>query len=209
MRTIGQQFQSARKERGLSIEDVTFHTRIPAARVKDMENDDLSRFANLTYARGFLKLYAAYLELDLSDYLGQFRTEDFAHASGHEYVQTANATNNLPTAVAVDQARSRRPGTYLLGLAMLTAGVIVWMNHTPDEKDGGQEPATVMPAPESPEPPVPGSPPGEQVSHAAAAVAEAELPLLPLVQPEPPAAINTSTATNPTTPPKAKIIEAP
>ena len=39
-----------------------------------------------------------------------FRTEEFAHASGHEYVQTANATNNLPTAVVMDQGRSRRPG---------------------------------------------------------------------------------------------------
>lgn len=209
MRTIGQQFQNARKERGLSIEDVAFHTRIPAARVMDMENDDLSRFANLTYARGFLKLYAAYLELDLSDHLGQFRTEEFAHASGHEYVQTANATNNLPTAVVMDQGRSRRPGMYLLGLAVLAAGVIVWMNHGPDEKDGQPELAPVTPAVGPPNTPAPESLPTEQEPDAAAGVAGGELPLLPLVHPEPPAAINTSTATNPTTPPKAKIIEEP
>jgi cytoskeleton protein RodZ len=205
MRTIGQHFQNAREEHGLSIEDVAFHTRIPAARVKDMENDDLSRFANLTYARGFLKLYAAYLELDLSDYLGQFRTEDFAHASGHEYVQTANATNNLPTAVVVGQVRSRRPGMYLLGLVVLAAGTVIWMNHDPDGKVGQPKVA----AEEPPEAPAPEPPPAEQEPDAAAVVEEAEQPLLPLVQPEPPAAINTSTATNPATPPKAKIIEEP
>lgn len=168
MVTIGQQLKIARNERGLTIEDVAFQTRIPAARVRDLEGDDLSKFANLTYARGFLKLYGEFLELDLSDYLSQFRTEEFAHASGHEYVQTAQATRNLPAAVFLDYGRAQRPGLYLLAAAALTAGAVIWWNRGADEKEGAvaEKPQPAALEPDKPEvlaetspvtPPAPGA----------------------------------------------------
>jgi cytoskeletal protein RodZ len=126
MISIGQQLARARADRDLSIEDVAFHTRIPAGRLRDMESDDLSRFANLTYARGFLKLYSTYLELDISEYLEQFSSTELAHASGHEYVRMANATRNLPAAVFADYARARGPGLYILMVLALVGGGLVW-----------------------------------------------------------------------------------
>ncbi len=160
MRSIGQQLSSAREARGLTIEDVTFHTRIPAGRVRDMENDDLSRFANLTYARGFLKIYSRFVELDISDYLDQFSSAEFASASGHEYIQTANATHNLPASVITDYGENRRPGLYILVTVLLLAGGIIWWNRSGPSDDHTPEPSS-QPVPSAPPAPRPSSPPPE------------------------------------------------
>ncbi|HEX2751179.1 MAG TPA: helix-turn-helix domain-containing protein [Verrucomicrobiales bacterium] len=172
MPSIGQQLSFARKARDLTAEDVAFHTRIPAARVRDMENDDLSRFANLTYARGFLKIYSRFLEVDISDYLSQFSSEDLATASGHEYVQTANATHNLPPAVFTDQGRARSPGLYILILAGLAgAGVFWWSNRgtNSESQSQGQRPSPEAEVKKSPAPlpvPVPAPAPPPEASPA-------------------------------------------
>ena len=112
MFSVGHQLMKARQARQLSIEDVAFETRIPHARLRDMENDDLSNFANLTYAKGFLKLYSRYLDLDLSDYLDEFDTSLISDVTGHEYVHTTNTVRLLsaPAIATDDGARSRFAG---------------------------------------------------------------------------------------------------
>lgn len=203
MVTIGQQLKRARTERDLSIEDVAFYTRIPAARVRDMENDDLSRFANLTYARGFLKIYGGYLELDLSDYLGQFHTEEFAHASGHEYVQTANATQNLPAAVFTDHGRAKSPGVYILLSAMAVAGGIVWWNNR-EVDQGSSAPAeqanAKLVSPQAPE----GGRPAASASPAPAAGLSEQ----PIAVPPPPALVKTEVAASGSAPQASPLPEA-
>ena len=224
--TIGQQLKYARNDRGLTIEDVAFHTRIPAARVRDMENDDLSRFANLTYARGFLKIYGAFLEVDISEYLGQFHTDEFANASGHEYVQTASATQNLPAAVITDAGRPKNYGGYvLLGLAACGVGAVLWLNrgNHGDETAASTVAAATAPAASSPSPRAvpPAETPAPTAPTANSAVAEAAAPPSePAPAPEVAAADTAVTPQAPESapgdsppvkqpPPKAKIIEEP
>ena len=218
MATLGQQFKQARNERGLSIEDVAFQTHIPASRVRDMEMDDLSQFGNLTYARGFLKLYGEFLGMDLSDYLSQFRTQEFAHASGHEYVRTASATGNLPAAVFVDRGRARRPGLYLLAAAGLVATLIVWWarrdNENTETASSGNKAAPVVeksaPAPVPPPAVVPPPAPIEVKPAPEVAAVEQNPPepappvaseAPPVIPPAPPV------PGKPVVPPKAKVIE--
>ena len=125
MLSVGHQLMKAREVRGLSIEDVAFETRIPHPRLRDMENDDLSNFANLTYAKGFLKLYSRYLRVDLSDYLDEFDTSIIAAATGHEYVHTANTVRLLSApAFAPDDGQGGRVAANLLGIAALAAVLI-------------------------------------------------------------------------------------
>lgn len=217
MASIGQQLKNARNERGLTIEEVAFQTRIPAGRVRDLEGDDLSKFANLTYARGFLKLYGEFLELDLSDYLSQFRTEEFAHASGHEYVQTAQATRNLPGAVFLNHGRARRPGLYLLAAAALAAAVI-WWNQGDDAKEAEKTEAA-NPAPAVPDKPAAAAKPEPVTPPVAAvplpkpvpeAVPEPVREPAPAVEPvavgEPAAAPPVEAAPKPGPAPKAKVV---
>ena len=215
MPTIGQQLQQARLALDLSVEDVAFRTRIPADRVRDMEHDDLSHFANLTYARAFLKLYSKFLGVDIAEHLSQFSTEEFSHASGHEYVQTANATMNLPAAVFTNYGRAWRPGLYLLVFAALAAGgVIWWHNHGKEEVSVKPEPASAPPpvAAVPPEPkqtvpppePVPVVPPPPVVEP----VAPPEPPVTPPpAVPEPAATKPAPPDAPPAKPPKAVVVE--
>lgn len=67
--TLGKQLAQARSQQHLSVEDVAHRTRIPASIVGYLENDDYSHFPNLVYAKGFLKMYSRYLEVDASEFL--------------------------------------------------------------------------------------------------------------------------------------------
>lgn len=224
MTTIGQQLQHARLALDLSVEDVAFRTRIPAGQVRDMENDDLSHFANLTYARGFLKLYSQFLGLDIAEHLSQFSTQEFSHASGHEYVQTAKATMNLPAAVFTDYGRARRPGLYLLLMLALAAGGVIWWNNYREEETSGSgaapntetPPGLPTPATASAEEKGTASPaPAPETSPppAAATVPNPTPPAVPAVRssqpPEPPAIAEppTTAPALPAKPPKAVVVE--
>lgn len=65
---IGKSLREARLKKNLSIEEVAQATKIPKARIVDLENDDYSRFPSMAYARGFLSIYARYLNVDRSKY---------------------------------------------------------------------------------------------------------------------------------------------
>jgi cytoskeletal protein RodZ len=126
--SIGKQLHAGRTARGLSIEDVAFKTHIPAARISELENDDFSNFANLTYAKGFLKIYSNFLSLDLSEYLDQFNTSEFANISGHDYIQSANTgLTSLSMAVAQPEQGGRSGSLWGIGLMVATlVGVPLW-----------------------------------------------------------------------------------
>lgn len=151
MASIGKQLNKAREEKDLSIEDVAFRTHIPAARLQELENDDFSNFANLTYAKGFLKLYSRFLEVDLSEYLAEFDTRDLASVTGHEYIQTARATNSLPQAT-VFEAPPRHGMWLLLGGVAAAIGITVYFFRSSGEEPKQSEPASGIAAGSEPAP---------------------------------------------------------
>lgn len=67
MFTIGETLAEARREAGLSIEDVAHETHIHATTIRNIELDDLSMFPSVTYARSFISQYADFLDVDISD----------------------------------------------------------------------------------------------------------------------------------------------
>ncbi len=64
MATIGEQFKAAREARGISQADAGTATKTLTKVIASMEDDDFSGMAAPTYAKGFIRLYAAYLDLD-------------------------------------------------------------------------------------------------------------------------------------------------
>lgn len=61
---IGETLKKAREELGQSLKDVEEATKIRARYLEAMENDDFDALPGAVYARGFLKTYANYLDLD-------------------------------------------------------------------------------------------------------------------------------------------------
>lgn len=64
MPTIGEQLRAAREARGLEIEDAHRHTKIHTKILRAMEEDRATEVLDPTYAKGFLRKYATFLNLD-------------------------------------------------------------------------------------------------------------------------------------------------
>lgn len=64
MSTIGQQFKAAREAKGVTEADAGSATNIMTKTIEALEADDFSIMAAPTYAKGFIRLYAKYLDID-------------------------------------------------------------------------------------------------------------------------------------------------
>jgi len=64
MATLGQQLKAAREAKGVNEHDAGIATKTLTKIIVAMEADDFSGMAAPTYAKGFIRLYANYLELD-------------------------------------------------------------------------------------------------------------------------------------------------
>ena len=59
--SLGQQLRRARELQYLTLADLAHETRIPASRLRDLENDEYTTFGGIAYVRMSLKAYAARL----------------------------------------------------------------------------------------------------------------------------------------------------
>jgi cytoskeletal protein RodZ len=65
--TVGEQLRSARESRGLTLEDAVKATNIRRAYLQELESDRPEQLHSAAQARGFLRLYAAYLGLPAAE----------------------------------------------------------------------------------------------------------------------------------------------
>src|SRR4030095_13481520 len=73
--TIGQKLKNAREEKRLTLEKVFEDIRIRVQYLQALEADDLSLMPSSVQARGYLRNYAQYLELDFNQLLTELRAE--------------------------------------------------------------------------------------------------------------------------------------
>src|SRR5512146_2163862 len=67
--SIGARLRQARELRHLTLPQVSETTKLRAHYLQALENDDYSAIPSAAQARGFLRIYAEFLELDLADLL--------------------------------------------------------------------------------------------------------------------------------------------
>ena len=72
--TIGQQLKNARLDRNLSLKDAFENTHIRTKYLEALEADDFSVMPSPVQGRGFLRLYAQYLNLDIDTLLEELRS---------------------------------------------------------------------------------------------------------------------------------------
>ena len=72
--TIGQQLKNARLDRNLSLKDAFESTHIRIKYIEALEADDFSVMPSPVQGRGFLRLYAQYLNLDIDALLEEVRS---------------------------------------------------------------------------------------------------------------------------------------
>src|SRR6266487_3824430 len=73
MTSIGQRLKESREDKRLALEKVFEATRIRVQYLQALEADDLSVMPSPVQARGYLRNYAEFLELDVSKLLDEMR----------------------------------------------------------------------------------------------------------------------------------------
>lgn len=74
MQTIGQRLKTTREKKRLTLEKVFDATRIRVTYLQALEADDLSSMPSPVQARGYLRNYAEYLELNIDELLDDVRS---------------------------------------------------------------------------------------------------------------------------------------
>lgn len=75
MKTVGEILKGVRNDKKLTLENVEERTKIRKKFLQALEENNWSKLPSLTYARGFIKNYAEFLELDSSYILSIFRRQ--------------------------------------------------------------------------------------------------------------------------------------
>lgn len=72
MKSLGAVLREAREKKGVTLSDAASATRIKFQILEDLENNRFQRTHAPIYARGFLKIYGEYLELDIAELLAAY-----------------------------------------------------------------------------------------------------------------------------------------
>ena len=75
MKTVGQILQKNRIDKGISLEQVVFQTKIRQDILLALENDDFQKLSSLASIKGLLKSYADFLNLPSEQIIAVFRRD--------------------------------------------------------------------------------------------------------------------------------------
>lgn len=162
MATLGQQLRELRLQRGLTPDEISHETHIPARVIRDLEDDDYTRFDSLIYIKSFLTNYSKFLGWDLRPLLEDLTTQaDITHAEGiFRGTHTPLADTEAPKPV-----RERRMPIMLAPICVALLGFVSYCLYavgtkstlpfqpaaltqtTPSAKKTASLPATASPAP--------------------------------------------------------------
>lgn len=162
--STGKKLAAARLARGLTVDEAAHTTKLRPDKILALENDDYSRFPNNAYGRGFLQIYARYLQVDVFDFARTLETSNPVSVSEYQYL------SNTP-AVSAERSRAghepRKPSVVpLFVFALLFAGgaygFYMWLNvqrlEQMDQRAGAAPEASAQSDPEKTEIPRPAPP---------------------------------------------------
>ncbi len=106
--SVGKKLQQARLSKQLSIEEAARVTRIRPDKLIDLEEDNYSNFPSMSYAKGFLLLYARFLGVDVREFADTLHAPNPVSSDDYEYLNAAAAgPRPRPPAVPITLAPRR------------------------------------------------------------------------------------------------------
>lgn len=151
--SLGSMISKARKDAGLSIEDLSAATNIRTTLLRDIEDNNFSQCGGQTYARGHLRNIAIKLNIDPQIFLTVFEDEQMRVDRTMQDLLVENNVMREPKEV---RKVSWKVLVTISVASLLVAGlaqIIVSNDSTPDIPVASQETPTTSPSPEAtPEP---------------------------------------------------------
>ncbi len=108
--TLGQLLRQERELRGIPLDQIEQATRIRSAQLRAIEDDRLEALPAEAYARGFVRTYAEYLNLNGDDVVAIFN-EQWSRTAGH-------VAEAAPPQTPVSVARSASTGLFSLWVVL-------------------------------------------------------------------------------------------
>jgi cytoskeletal protein RodZ len=108
--SIGARLKQARELRRLTLQQVSETTKVRPHYLQALENDDLSAISSAAQARGFLRIYADFLGLDLTDLMQvkpHLKQESIRQSSSPSPDLSLNSVEE-----ASQKIKSERPGLF-------------------------------------------------------------------------------------------------
>lgn len=127
MNTIGEYLVNARKEKGISLEDLSSRTRININYLKALEENDFAKIPIEVFAKGFLRTCARVLSLDEKEVLARFEQ------SSREYYGNKSGTEWLKERKEAQVEKDARKSNFIIslvagGLLFILIIVIIFHN---------------------------------------------------------------------------------
>ncbi len=107
--SIGNKLKAARESRRLTLDEVAESTRIRSVYLQALENDDFSIMLSAAQGRGFLRLYADFLGLNLDELTASARESRPADSTAPEAAAPA-LSESTPEPAPAPEVKSSRPG---------------------------------------------------------------------------------------------------
>lgn len=117
--SIGATLRAAREQKGLSVIDIHARLRISERQIHALETDDFSLLPEPTIARGFIRNYAKFLEIDAEPLLAAYR----AQAPAEEQKTISIPSANIP----IIQSRTTDWKKYIYASVLVLLGAGVWI----------------------------------------------------------------------------------
>ncbi len=117
--SVGKRLRQARLRQAITVDQAAHETKVRADRIADLENDDYTNFPNMTYAKGFLVIYARFLGVDVTDFLGGW--ENASPVSMEDYQYLNNAPERRPSVERSPQEKPVWPLLLVVALVIAAA----------------------------------------------------------------------------------------
>lgn len=129
MTSFGTQLRTARENEGLSIDYVSFKSKIQPNMIIDLENDDYSSFSSAAYVKSFLRKYSDFLGLDLEDEINSHEIVGYARrdslSPGHSVKESLEMTEFSTKNQRYRKAeKSKGSPVFLAGSVMVLLSVL-------------------------------------------------------------------------------------
>ena len=122
--SIGQALSAARRDAGLSIEDISAKTRLRATVIRSIEADDFSLCGGDFYARGHIRTLAGLVGLDPAPLLSEY---DATFGAGEEGPATTQLYETEASGRAITRtAQKRSPRWGVAAVAMTLVALIIF-----------------------------------------------------------------------------------
>jgi len=94
--SVGKKLQQARISKQLSVEEAARVTRIRPDKLIDLEEDNYANFPSMSYAKGFLLLYARFLGVDVHDFADSLHAPNPVSTEEYEYLNAGASAQPGP-----------------------------------------------------------------------------------------------------------------